>query len=63
VEIADALLALRITVGLVTPGAADTLHGDVAPVDSIGVSVPDKQITVADALMILRKVVGLTTGW
>lgn len=63
VDIADALQALRITVGFVVPGATEILHGDVAPLDSVGIPFPDKLITVADALMILRKAVGLTTGW
>ena len=63
VDIADALQALRITVGLDPSNATAILHADVAPLDSVGIPFPDKQITVADALLILKKTVGLTTGW
>jgi hypothetical protein len=57
-DIADALKALRISVGLVQPSPIDILHGDVAPLVH-GVPAPDSAITIADALLILRKVVGL----
>lgn len=63
VDVADALKALRIAVGLAAPTATELLHGDVAPLDSDGVPAPDARITVADALLILRKVVGVTSGW
>ncbi|MCM2356639.1 MAG: Ig-like domain-containing protein [Geobacteraceae bacterium] len=58
-NISDALKALRIAVSLDTPSATDMLHGDVAPLDANGVPAPDNRIDVADALVILRKVVGL----
>lgn len=60
VDIADALMALRIAVGLITPTATNMLHGDVAPLVN-GVPAPDGKIDVSDALLILRKVVGLVT--
>ena len=60
VDITDALKALRIAVGLIQPSPEEMLHGDVAPL--IGaLPVPDNKIDVADALAILRKVVGLAT--
>jgi hypothetical protein len=56
--IADALKALRIAVELDPPTTEDIMHGDVFPVD-INVAIGDGFITVADALLILKKVVGL----
>jgi len=63
VDVADALRALRIAVGLIPSSDTDTRHGDVAPLSTDGVPVPDHVITAADALVILKKVVGLTSGW
>lgn len=60
-SIADALLALRMAVGLVEATQFDKSHGDVAPLGPDGKPQPDGQITIQDALIILRKVVGLTT--
>jgi hypothetical protein len=54
VSIDDALKAIRIAVGLATPTAEDLLNGDVAPLGA-----PDGQINTADALLILKKAVGL----
>jgi hypothetical protein len=54
VTISDALMALRITVGLVTPTANELLRGDVEPPGA-----PNGTINLGDALLILRKVVGL----
>jgi hypothetical protein len=48
--ISDALSALRMSVGLVTPTAQDILHGDL---------YPDGKIDLADAILILRKCAGL----
>lgn len=62
-NLTDALRVLQIAVGLVIPEPSDILHGDAAPVDGSGIPLPDQQITVADALMILKKAVGITTGW
>jgi hypothetical protein len=58
-DIGDALKALRITVGLDLPSATELLHGDVAPLVIGG--APDNVINVADALLIMNKVVGLTS--
>jgi len=57
-DLSDALTALRIAVGLVVPTPAQLLAGDVAPLVD-GVPAPDDRIEIADALTILRKVVGL----
>ena len=58
VDLSDALLTLRVAVGLVQPGAAQRLRADVAPLVN-GVPAPDGRVDVADALTILRKVVAL----
>jgi hypothetical protein len=57
-DISDALAALRIAVGLNQASAADLVHGDVAPLVN-GVPAPNGVIDVTDALVILRKVVGV----
>ncbi|NVN91571.1 MAG: Ig-like domain-containing protein [Desulfuromonadales bacterium] len=59
--IADALKALRIAVGLIAASADDMNHGDVAPLGLDGKPLPDGQITIQDALLLLRKTVGLIT--
>lgn len=59
-SIADALRALRIAVGLAIPTPDELLHGDVAPLLN-GVPNPDDKIDVADALLILRRVVHLVS--
>ena len=51
-DLSDAVTALSIAVGLLEPSPADLLHGDV---------VPNGRVDVADALAILRKIVGLTS--
>jgi YDG domain len=58
VSVTDALRALRIAGGLITPTAADSSHGDVAPLVS-GTPQPDGSIDIGDAVVILRKAVGL----
>ncbi len=60
VDITDALQALMIAVGRKTPSAAEIQRGDVAPLRS-GKPATDGRIDVADALIILKKVVGLIT--
>jgi len=60
VGIADAVRALRIAVGIVTATAADMVRGDVAPLVN-GVPNPDGRIDVSDALLILKKAVGLVS--
>ena len=57
-DISDAVRALRIAVGLAAPSTDEMLRGDVAPLVN-GVPAPDDRIDMADALVILRKVVGL----
>jgi len=52
-NISDAIRALRIAVGLITPTADDMLHGDVAPLGA-----PDGKIDMADVILIMRNVVG-----
>jgi hypothetical protein len=59
VTIMDALKALRIAVGLLPAplaGSAEMLHGDVAPLGA-----PDGRIDASDALLILKKAVGLVS--
>ncbi len=59
-DISDALKAMRIAVGLDQPTITDMLHGDVAPLVN-GLPTQDNRIDIADALLILRKIVGLAT--
>ncbi|MBI5056516.1 MAG: DUF1566 domain-containing protein [Nitrospirae bacterium] len=54
VSVCDALKALRIAVGLATATNEDMYHGDVAPL-----TAPDNRIDISDALLILKKAVGL----
>jgi parallel beta-helix repeat protein len=56
VNLTDARKALRIAVGLDTATPEFLAHGDLAPVIN-GVSAPDGAIDIADALLILQKVV------
>lgn len=58
VSVADALKALQIAVGLATPSTDDLLRGDCSPLVN-GVPAPDGRIGVDDALVILKKAVGL----
>jgi len=58
VTVVDALRALQIGVGLIKPTAHDLAHGDVAPLVN-GKPKPDGMIDIGDALVILRKSVGL----
>ena len=58
VSVTDALRALRIAGGLIIPTAADSSHGDVAPLVS-GIPQPDDSIDIGDVVVILRKTVGL----
>jgi chitinase len=56
IDIADALLALRMAVGLVTPTTDAMLRGDVAPVSAI-----DGKITIQDVMTILSAASGRIT--
>lgn len=58
VTISDALRTLRIAVKLNVPTASDLVHGDVGPLAG-GALHPDGTIDLTDALLILRKAVGL----
>jgi hypothetical protein len=60
VDINDALLALQIVAGIVTPTPSEILGMDVAPIIS-GKSAPDGILDMGDVLLILRKVLGLET--
>ena len=60
-SLADALRALRIAVNLITASPDDMHHGDVAPLGADGRPLPDGTIDIQDALVILRKVVGLVS--
>ena len=60
VDIADALLALQISVGSVQITSLNLVNGDVAPFIN-GKPSSDGAITVADALIILRKIVALVS--
>lgn len=57
VDIADAVLALRVAVGLEQQTAEMLQEGDVAPLET-GLPKPDGKITTGDAIVILRKIVG-----
>lgn len=60
VGVADALKALRIAVGLVTPTSDDLLRGDCSPLVN-GAPAPDGRIGVDDALLILKKAIGMVS--
>jgi hypothetical protein len=60
VNIADALMELRIAVGLVPMDPAYLTQGDVAPFVG-GTSQPDGKIDITDALILLKTVVGIVT--
>jgi hypothetical protein len=52
-DVSDAIRAMRIAVGLITPTANDMLHGDVAPLGA-----PDGRIDLVDVVLIMRNIVG-----
>ena len=52
-------MALKFALGLETPTQDDTAHGDVAPLGPQGQPSPDGVINVGDALVILRKALGI----
>ena len=61
VGIADALKALRIAVKLDVATDLDLANGDVAPLGVDGRPASDGQIDISDALLILKKAVGLAS--
>ena len=64
-NIGDAVVALRCSIGALIPTADDIAHGDVAPLQEVSAGVyqpnPDGMISIGDAVVILRAVVGLVT--
>jgi hypothetical protein len=60
VDVADALRALQIAIGLIMPTAADVANGDVGPLVN-GKPAPDGKINLSDAVVILEKAVGLVS--
>lgn len=60
VDVADALLAMRIAVGLDNPTALLLARGDVGPLVN-GKPQPDGKIDVGDVTVLLRKAVGLVS--
>jgi hypothetical protein len=59
VTITDAVRALRIGIGLAPPVAAEVVAGDVGPLAAGNIPAPDGAVDIRDAVVILRKVVGL----
>ena len=59
-SLADALKVLNFTVGLDTLSASEKLNADVAPLVN-GKPVSDGSVDVGDALVILKRVIGLLT--
>jgi hypothetical protein len=58
VTVADALIAIKAAVNIITPTADELRRGNVAPLVQ-GVPAPDGSLNIQDALLILRKAVGL----
>ncbi|KAF0221782.1 MAG: hypothetical protein FD174_113 [Geobacteraceae bacterium] len=58
VSVVDAMVALRIAIGGLPPTPEHFVHGDVAPLIN-GKPVPDGKIDLGDAIVLLRRVVGL----
>jgi hypothetical protein len=59
--VADAVKALRIALGLVTPTDEDKLAMDVAPLGADGRPAGDQLQDLSDVLLILRRAVGVVT--
>ncbi|WP_223913371.1 dockerin type I repeat-containing protein [Geobacter sp. AOG1] len=60
VTMADALLAIRIVTGGAVPTADNLAHGDIGPLLA-GRPNPNGKIDLVDALLILRRAVGLSS--
>jgi hypothetical protein len=56
-NVADALLALQIAVGKVSPSAVQLARGDVAPMVN-GKSMPNGKIDIGDVIVLLGKATG-----
>lgn len=64
IDIADAVLALRIAVGSLVPDASQLRIADVAPKPGTeGRALGDGKVTISDALRILKKAVGSISEW
>lgn len=61
IDLADALMDLQIVVGLLAADDTTSKIGDVFPLGNDGRPLGDGSIDVRDTIMILRRVVGLTT--
>jgi hypothetical protein len=61
VNSSDALVGLRFASGLNRSLKEDIQHGDVASLDDLNKPNPDAAITVGDALVILRKALGIVS--
>ena len=59
-SLSDALKVLNASVGLATLSVSEKLNADVAPLVS-GKPVPNGTVDVGDALVILKRVIGLLT--
>lgn len=60
-DVIDALRALQIAVGLIVPAGNDMIVGDVAPLGNDAKPAPDGVIDLRDALLILRRVIGVVS--
>ncbi len=64
IDIADAVLALRIAIGSLVPSASQLQVADVAPKPGTeGRAFGDGKVTISDALRILRKAIGSISEW
>ena len=59
-ELSDVMKALLFAHNKEVPAPSDLLHGDVAPLVG-GIPAPDGQIDIGDALVMLRRFVGLVS--
>jgi hypothetical protein len=60
VDLRDVLLALRISIGAVTPTAEQLARGDVGPLAG-GKPAPDGTIDISDAVVIMERSLGLVS--
>ncbi len=63
VTTADAVLALKIALNMLTPSPKQSAFGDVAPKPGRDRYFGDGAITVADVVRILRCAIGLEPSW
>jgi hypothetical protein len=61
-DIVDALLALKMSVGLITPTAAQISHADVGPLKNYK-PAPDGRIDIDDVVVLLQRAVGNIPAW